>query len=426
MLRLGFLTLLLLLCSPAGLLQAQPFATDLRTPIGLEMDARGRLWVAQVGSGNNDGRISVVTPDGQVHPFLDGLGSVPEADGNAGTYHLRFIGQWLYFSNGMGTEIRDGYLLRIDTTGFTPGDPPRPLSAIDTVANVGAFAADNGFAGNNLYDFTEGPDGDLFLADAGANALFRLDGATGSLSVLTTFAPIPNPTPIGPPMIDPVPTNVVYHDGHLYVSLFTGFPFLDGLAGIYEVNLAGDVTPVQEGLTLVTDLAVDPVDGSLLALQMARFDLEDGFLPETGFLLRISEGTVDTLLTGLMLPSAIFPATDGYVYLSSLIGVVFKIMRPSATSVDEMPTPPRFTLGPNYPNPFTTSTRIRVALHEPAHISLRVFDLLGREVAVLLEGRYPAGTFEVPWMAGDHPGGLYFYRLEADGQTESRPIALIR
>ncbi|QXD15201.1 ScyD/ScyE family protein [Rhodocaloribacter litoris] len=427
MLRLCLLSLLLLALRPAEETQArQPFATDLLTPIGLEMDTRGRLWVAQVGTGNNDGRISVVTPDGQVYPFLDGLGSVPEADGNAGTYHLRFIDGRLYFSNGMGTVTPEGYLLRVDTTGFTPGDPPRPLAAIDTVTNVGAFATDNGFPANNLYDLAEGPDGDLFLVDAGANALFRMDGATGALSVLATFDPIPNPTPVGPPMIDPVPTSVVYHEGRLYVSLFTGFPFLDGLAGVYEVSMTGEVTPVQEGLTLVTDLAVDPADGSLLALQMARFDLEGGFLPETGSLVRLSGGTVDTLLSGLMLPSAMYPAPDDNVYLSSLIGVVFKMPMASATSVEAEALPARFTLGPNYPNPFTASTHIHFHLHEPAHVTLHIFDLLGREVTPLLEGRYPAGTFEVPWQATGQPGGIYFYRLEANGQTQIRAMVLVR
>ena len=77
-----YVTRILILCFVACTLssisqaQAPPYAADLTTPIGLEMDAQGWLWVAEIGTGATDGRISIVTPDRQVHTFIEGLGSV--------------------------------------------------------------------------------------------------------------------------------------------------------------------------------------------------------------------------------------------------------------------------------------------------------------------------------------------------------------
>ncbi|MDX1547937.1 MAG: ScyD/ScyE family protein [Rhodothermales bacterium] len=418
--------LALLLAADAGA-QSMPYAADLATPIGLEVDEQGWLWVAQVGTGNDDGRISVITPDGQTHLFLDGLGSVPEADGNAGTYHLRLIDGYLYFTHGLGTVTADGYLLRIDPAGFTPGSGPLSTAAIDTVANVGAFALANGFAENNLYDVAAGPEGDLFLADAGANAVFRLDGATGDLSVFATFDPVPNPTPIGPPVIQAVPSSLVFDGDRLYVGTFSGFPFAEGIARVYAVSLDGEVSVFQDGLSLVTDLALDPADGSLLALQMGRFDPASGFIPETGSVVRLG-AAVDTLLSGLMLPSGMHLAPDGDLFVASLIGLVLKLplTAPIAVEPADGAVPARFTLDQNYPNPFNPATTIRYELRQRAHVRLQVFDALGREVATLVDGPRSAGAHESTWRAAGRPSGLYVYRLQAGGHTQHRTMVLAK
>jgi hypothetical protein len=59
-------------------------------------------------------------------------------------------------------------------------------------------------------------------------------------------------------------------------------------------------------------------------------------------------------------------------------------------------------------------------------VSLKVYDILGREVATLVDGMMPAGEHEVRWDAGNLPGGVYFYRVTAGGWSETKKMLLIR
>ena len=59
-------------------------------------------------------------------------------------------------------------------------------------------------------------------------------------------------------------------------------------------------------------------------------------------------------------------------------------------------------------------------------MTLRVYDLLGREVAVLVDDALAPGTYAVQWNAGDQPSGIYFYRITAAGFTETKRMALVR
>jgi hypothetical protein len=73
----------------------------------------------------------------------------------------------------------------------------------------------------------------------------------------------------------------------------------------------------------------------------------------------------------------------------------------------------------NYPNPFNESTTIRFTVPRSGFVSLRVYDLLGREAAVLVDGERPAGTSTVVWDGGARASGVYFYRLTAGDPSAS-------
>jgi glycosidase len=85
-----------------------------------------------------------------------------------------------------------------------------------------------------------------------------------------------------------------------------------------------------------------------------------------------------------------------------------------------------FTLDQNYPNPFNPSTEISFTLDRPGEVRLEVYDMLGRRVAVLLEGVRPAGQASVRFDAHDLPSGTYFYRLDLEGSVLVRPMTLIK
>lgn len=84
-----------------------------------------------------------------------------------------------------------------------------------------------------------------------------------------------------------------------------------------------------------------------------------------------------------------------------------------------------FALSQNAPNPFNLSTTIVFSLPHSPFLSLKIYDLLGRRVATLLEGQKSAGTYEVTFDGRRFNSGVYFYRLEAGGLRETRKMLLL-
>ena len=79
--------------------------------------------------------------------------------------------------------------------------------------------------------------------------------------------------------------------------------------------------------------------------------------------------------------------------------------------------PVEYALGQNYPNPFNPTTTIKYALPTSGEVLLTVYDLLGKEVARIVNGQQPAGYHEVTWDASSVASGIYFYRLQARQTT---------
>jgi hypothetical protein len=85
-----------------------------------------------------------------------------------------------------------------------------------------------------------------------------------------------------------------------------------------------------------------------------------------------------------------------------------------------------YKLDQNFPNPFNPTTNISFDLPSKSFVSLKVFDLLGREVAVLLSEEVSAGRYVRQWNALSLPSGIYFYRLEAGLFVETKKAILLR
>ena len=116
-----------------------------------------------------------------------------------------------------------------------------------------------------------------------------------------------------------------------------------------------------------------------------------------------------------------FAAGSGGTILSTKSeGTLTGIPRAQAGVVTE------FALEQNYPNPFNPVTTIRFSIVDPQFTILKVFDLLGREVAELANGRYPAGRYEFPFDARGLASGVYFYRLTAGANVSTRKMILVR
>lgn len=106
---------------------------------------------------------------------------------------------------------------------------------------------------------------------------------------------------------------------------------------------------------------------------------------------------------------------------------VFKVYD-SVVGVDDSRTssPERFALEQNYPNPFNPSTKIRFEVPGSGFMSLKVFDLLGQEVATLVNEELKPGSYEVTWDASGMASGVYFYRLTTGTFTETKKLVHLR
>lgn len=104
------------------------------------------------------------------------------------------------------------------------------------------------------------------------------------------------------------------------------------------------------------------------------------------------------------------------------------MMAPAETGSQSSAEP--FTLSQNYPNPFNPSTTIRYHIEKAGMVSLRLYNLLGVEIASLVDARQEAGSYDVRLDATGNsltlPSGIYFYRLETESVLSIRKMVLLR
>lgn len=93
---------------------------------------------------------------------------------------------------------------------------------------------------------------------------------------------------------------------------------------------------------------------------------------------------------------------------------------------DHSELPVSFSLQQNHPNPFNPSTEIRFSLPRHVHVTLKVFDVNGREVATLVDGEMTTGNHAVTFSPSHTASGLYFYKLTAGKFSQTRKAVLLR
>jgi hypothetical protein len=85
-----------------------------------------------------------------------------------------------------------------------------------------------------------------------------------------------------------------------------------------------------------------------------------------------------------------------------------------------------FNLAQNYPNPFNPVTTINFTLPKAGKVSLKIYNMLGQEVATLIDGHRTAGLYNVKWNAENFASGMYIYRLTSGTQSFSNKMLLIK
>lgn len=305
--------------------EVKTIATDLKSPIGMHLDYQGRLWISEIGSGNNDGQISVILPNGKRYVVAAGFSSSINPENEVvGLNHLLVYGATLYALHGP-----EGRLYKLPVGGWSPAAPVLDASSL-AYQDIGSFVLAYDFEEDteesNLYNLTGDYDGNLYLTDAAANAIIKRT-PSGGLSVFATFSSRPNPLPFGPPTVQQVPTGIVFTGNDFLISTLQGFPFPEGFAQILQVDMAGNVSVFQEGLTSMVDIAL-AADNSAVVAEFARFG-EAGFIPNSGQIVNATPSSTRVLVEGLLFPTDVELELGNprILYVNSLAeGTVKKIM----------------------------------------------------------------------------------------------------
>lgn len=308
---------------------AELYMTGLAGPVGLEVDGRARAWLSQMGAPVAPGNGSVswfYVGQNTLNPFIENypIAINPVTGEGAGAHHLTIdnVGNLLMAAGGPEVPNRWGGVLQYDTTPAIAEAGPYPAATGGTpqmnyfpTANtaIGAGAPDT-----NAYSVAEDQFGNLFVADAGANMVIKVD-TTGSSSVFATFPDITNPTP---PDSQSVPTRIIHlpNDGlpgsraFIMVEL-TGGPFIAGNSRIWSIANDGSTSIIATGGTTVVDCELD-TDGSLLICSAGTWDgVANIFAQGSGSISRVdlTTGSITTVKSGLWLPTGI-EVIDGMIY----------------------------------------------------------------------------------------------------------------
>ena len=191
----------------------------------------------------------------------------------------------------------------------------------------------------------------------------------------------------------------------------------------YGSRIVGSST---KGTFYITSLSINPVRIDSIKLRTIYFQPSSLTMPQT---LKL----YDTLKIDLtFIPDAgrsysdsvtVYNNSSTPIYRISLLGTGV------ATSVEEPPdalVPNTPILSQNYPNPFNPTTTISFSIPERAYVSLRIFNLVGKEVAALVSGEVEAGRHVRQWNAAGCASGMYFYRLQTGSFTDTKKLVLVK
>ena len=124
----------------------------------------------------------------------------------------------------------------------------------------------------------------------------------------------------------------------------------------------------------------------------------------------------------------IFAISGSNLFASTRSGVWRRPLSQMITSVNQMSShlPVGFELYQNYPNPFNPTTTIMFSIPSKLFVSLKVFDIIGREVAIIVSEELSSGSYSRSWYAANVSSGIYFYRLQAGSFNETKKLLLVR
>jgi len=191
----------------------------------------------------------------------------------------------------------------------------------------------------------------------------------------------------------------------------------------------GSIENVRNGvIDLIADEKLSQVQGNQLIhrLDKAETRLNDNndflaLVEMVLFKVRVTILRISNQITSITSDELNYEA-DGVIDL-----IVDEESRPvNNPKIDDYLIPKHFELAQNYPNPFNPSTTIEFSIPKDASVSMKIYDILGKEVATLVNEQKAAGTYILNWNASNFSSGIYFYRLNAGEFTETKKMFLVK
>jgi hypothetical protein len=181
---------------------------------------------------------------------------------------------------------------------------------------------------------------------------------------------------------------------------------------------------IAEDLTVASDINVTLTGGAQAHNIFWQVSGEVSIGTNTHFEGIILSKTAVKLLNGASLNGRILAQTAVTLDANQIVEPVFGNVTSIADGQSLMPG--KISLFDNYPNPFNPTTEIRFELAEQTQVRLAIYDMTGREVAVLVSESRSAGVHRVSWNAGNASSGVYLYRLTANGQNLTGKMTLLK
>lgn len=196
------------------------------------------------------------------------------------------------------------------------------------------------------------------------------------------------------------------------------------------VNVGGTIGNLTDGvIDLIADELISSPQGNQLIFRLNRAQLR---YSQDNKLLAIFEMVLFKVRVAILRFSNQINNETSIALQYSADGVIDLIAdevqgRPgNIPAVENYLIPKNFDLTQNYPNPFNPTTTIEYSIPNDANVSLKIFDVLGKEVATLENSHKSAGTYIVNWNASNFSSGVYFYRITAGSFTDTKKMFLVK
>lgn len=233
----------------------------------------------------------------------------------------------------------------------------------------------------------------------------------------------------------PGPASTVFDGGTSYLWRYTFYSPSQHVSThvvLDPVSLQVQVRPDTSEAHPIPQAFIDSDEALSIAEANGGADFRAAYEPDGAF-IQMSAGDLPLVFRPLgpnpfwavtYLSPAGFPFESLRIFIDMETGEVLEGVKVDSEEEEEVPV--RFTLDQNYPNPFNPATSISFTLDRAADVRLAVFDVLGREITVLVDEFMGAGRYSVRWNAGSAASGTYVCRLEAGGQVQTRLMTLVR